>query len=69
MFDSAWESLLVALVGEQFNDTNVVGVLLSTRTTKYDVIQLWTVGSRKLNTAAKFVKYLGIHYDTNKIVY
>mmetsp|Transcript_13332 Transcript_13332/g.28839 ORF Transcript_13332/g.28839 Transcript_13332/m.28839 type:complete len:117 (-) Transcript_13332:169-519(-) len=63
-----WENLLLALVCEQFNDPNIVGALLSTRTTKYDVIQLWTTGPRRLITAAKFINILGLDVSSENIV-
>jgi hypothetical protein len=38
--DSMWEALLLALIGEQFGDSTVIGVSLSLRT-KEKLIQIW----------------------------
>ena len=38
--DCMWESLLLALIGEQFGEPNVIGVSLSLRT-KEKLIQVW----------------------------
>ena len=38
--DRMWESLLLALIGEQFGEPNVIGVSLSLRT-KEKLIQVW----------------------------
>ena len=38
--DSMWEALLLALIGEQFGESNVIGISLSLRT-KEKLIQVW----------------------------
>jgi len=38
--DSMWEALLLALIGEQFGESNVIGVSLSLRT-KEKLMQVW----------------------------
>ena len=38
--DAMWEALLLALVGEQFGESSVIGVSLSLRT-KEKLIQIW----------------------------
>lgn len=38
--DSMWEALILALIGEQFGESNVIGVSLSLRT-KEKLIQVW----------------------------
>ena len=44
--DEKWERLLFACIGEQFNDLNVIGVVLSLRPT-VNIIQLWLKDSKK----------------------
>ena len=45
--DSMWEALLFALIGEQFCESNVIGVSLSLRT-KEKLMQVWLKDAKDL---------------------
>lgn len=65
--DLVWENVLLALIGESFNDSQISGAMLSTRKGRDDVIQLWCTGNRRLLTAAKLVQVMDLPFDV--IVY
>ena len=66
-----WERLLLACIGEHFNDLNVVGVVLSLRTNE-EIIQLWLkdtkLESSKLEASKKLKELLEIDF-TNIHIY
>lgn len=58
----SWEVLLLALIGEEFEDYNVVGMLLSTRNKK-DLIELWVKDNseeKKMRIGEKLCMLLNI---------
>lgn len=58
----SWEVLLLALIGEEFDDYNIVGILLSTRSKK-NLIELWVKDNceeKKLKIGEKLCMLLNI---------
>ena len=58
--DLMWESLMFAIIGEQFTEPNVIGISLSLRQ-KDKLLQVWLKDSQNQKTKAK-VSNLMRHY-------
>ncbi|KRX05718.1 Translation Initiation factor eIF- 4e-like domain [Pseudocohnilembus persalinus] len=62
-----WENLLLSLIGEQFNDYNVIGILISLRSKK-NLIEIWikdSEKSKKEKVCNRLCELLGL--ETNNI--
>ena len=70
--DAMWESILLALVGEQFKDLNVIGVSLSLRA-KERLIQVWLKDAsnhqKKAAISNKIRQYLKLDPETTTLYF
>lgn len=44
--DKEWEKLLLACIGEEFNDINIIGLILATRY-KENILEIWLENGRE----------------------
>merc|ERR1711981_363625 len=67
-----WESLLLALIGEQFGESNVIGVSLSLRS-KEKLFQVWLKDARdpktKANVSNKMRHFLQLNPDLTTLYF
>lgn len=66
--DLKWEQLLLACIGERFNDLNVIGVVLSLRFS-VDIIQLWMKEKQKAEVFGALLEVLGLNARDAVIYY